>query len=151
MAEDYAARARSIVQGGAYMTLATADAGGAPWATPVWYALESLSSLIWISRPDARHSRNLKVRPQLGIVIFDSRAPIGTGQGVYFQAIARVVSEKDVETPMAAFSKRSLAQGGQAFAAEDVRGLAPHRLYRASALRAYLGARDQRVAVNLDS
>jgi Pyridoxamine 5'-phosphate oxidase len=50
MADDRTARARLIVENGAYMTLATADASGAPWVTPVWYALESLSSLIWISR-----------------------------------------------------------------------------------------------------
>jgi uncharacterized protein YhbP (UPF0306 family) len=104
MADDRTARARSIVENGVYMTLATADASGRPWATPVWYALESLSSLIWISRPDARHSRNLAVRPQLGIVIFDSHAPIGTGQGVYLEATIEPVDENQVETAMAVFS-----------------------------------------------
>lgn len=146
---EQTARARSIIESGPYMTLATADGGGAPWATPVWYAVESLYSLIWISRPDTRHSRNLEVRPQLGIVIFDSRAPIGTGQGVYLEATAGLVNENEVEIAMSVFSERSLAQGGQAFSAEDVRGSAPHRLYRASASRAYLGERDHRVAVDL--
>jgi uncharacterized protein YhbP (UPF0306 family) len=94
------------------MTLATADASGPPWVTPVWYALDSLSSLIWISRPDARHSQNLSVRPQLGIVIFDSRAPIGTGQGVYLEATAEPVTENGFEAAMAVFSQRSLAHGG---------------------------------------
>jgi uncharacterized protein YhbP (UPF0306 family) len=148
MADDRTARARLIVENGAYMTLATADASGAPWVTPVWYALESLSSLIWISRPDARHSQNLSVRPQLGIVIFDSHAPIGTGQGVYLEATAEPVTENEVEATMAVFSQRSLAQGGQAYSAGDVRGSAPHRLYRARASRAYLGDRDRRIPVD---
>lgn len=52
----------------------------------------------------------------------------GTGQGVYLEATARQVSENEAEAAMALFSERSLAQGGQAFSAEDVRGSAPHRL-----------------------
>src|SRR5437870_5330397 len=35
----------------AHVTLATADADGVPWATPVWYAPESYTRLVWISRP----------------------------------------------------------------------------------------------------
>jgi hypothetical protein len=49
---------------------------------------------------------------------------------------------------MAVFSQRSLAQGGQAYSASDVRGSAPHRLYRARASRAYLGDRDRRIPVD---
>ena len=64
--------AREIIDGGRYMTLATADAAGVPWASPVWYAPRGYSELFWISYPDARHSRNLAERPQLSIVIFDS-------------------------------------------------------------------------------
>jgi hypothetical protein len=55
------------------------------WATPVWYAPESHTRLLWISRPEARHSRNIALRPEIGIVIVDSRAPIGTGDGVYIE------------------------------------------------------------------
>jgi hypothetical protein len=72
----------------AYMTLATADADGLPWASPVWFAPAGYREFFWVSDPEARHSRNLAVRPQLGIVIFDSRAAISTGQGVYMSAVA---------------------------------------------------------------
>ena len=88
MAEDVAAQARAIIEANAYMTLATADGEGLPWATPVWYAPESHLSLLWISRPEARHSVNLARRPELGIAIFDSRQPAGTGHGVYMGATA---------------------------------------------------------------
>ena len=33
--------------------------------------------------PDVTHSRNIAVRPEVGIAIFDSHAAIGAGQGVY--------------------------------------------------------------------
>jgi hypothetical protein len=37
---DLGAIARDIVDASAYMTLATADEAGQPWASPVWYAVE---------------------------------------------------------------------------------------------------------------
>ena len=73
--EDLAAVARSIVDSGSYMTLATADEAGRPWASPVWYAPSAYREYYWVSSPEARHSRNLAARTQLSIVIFDSRAP----------------------------------------------------------------------------
>ena len=39
--------ARSIIDGGRYMTLATADAEGVPWATPVWYAPDGYAELLY--------------------------------------------------------------------------------------------------------
>ena len=74
--------AKAIVDGNSYLTLGTADDAGVPWATPVWYAPASYREYFWVSRPGARHSQNIAVRPEVGIVIFDSTVPIGTGQAV---------------------------------------------------------------------
>ena len=37
-ASDLDRSARRIIDANSYMTLATADADGRPWATPVWFA-----------------------------------------------------------------------------------------------------------------
>src|SRR5215211_3043194 len=74
---DPATVAREIIDANRYMTLATADGDGRPWASPVWYAHQGYTDLYWVSRPEARHSRNLAVRPEVGIVIFDSTVPVG--------------------------------------------------------------------------
>src|SRR5512133_3134447 len=108
MPEDVAAQARAIIEANAYMTLATADGEGLPWATPVWYAPESHLSLLWISRPEARHSVNLARRAELGIAIFDSRQPAGTGHGVYMGATATEVGDEELERALSVFSERSL-------------------------------------------
>ena len=42
---------------------AVADEAGLPWASPVWFASVDLREFFWVSSPDARHSRNLAVRP----------------------------------------------------------------------------------------
>ena len=77
--QDYGAIARGIVDGNLYLVLGTADEAGQPWVTPVYYASADYRDFYWVSAPDTQHSRNLAVRPQLSIVIFDSQAAINTG------------------------------------------------------------------------
>jgi nitroimidazol reductase NimA-like FMN-containing flavoprotein (pyridoxamine 5'-phosphate oxidase superfamily) len=73
---------RAVVDANAYMTLATADADGRPWASPVWFAHEGYGEFFWVSRPDTRHSRNLVTRPSVAIVIFDSTRGRRVGSGL---------------------------------------------------------------------
>jgi nitroimidazol reductase NimA-like FMN-containing flavoprotein (pyridoxamine 5'-phosphate oxidase superfamily) len=75
--QDLRALARSIIDSNRYMTLGTADDGGVPWVSLVWYATEDYREFFWVSSPEARHSRNLEARPELAIVIFDSHQPGG--------------------------------------------------------------------------
>jgi hypothetical protein len=114
--------AREIIDAGRYMTLATADAAGVPWASPVWYAPRGYSELFWISHADARHSHNLAERPQLSIVIFDSTVAPGHGQAVYMEAEAA-----QADAGLEVFSARSVAQGLGEW--RELSG--PRRLYRA--------------------
>ena len=89
------------------MTLGTADADGVPWASPVWYAAASYREFFWVSKPGARHSQNIAVRPEVGIVIFDSTVPISTGKAVYMAARAEEVTAADeIERGMSVFSQR---------------------------------------------
>ena len=128
---DLAAEARAILDEGRYMTLATADADGRPWASPVWYAPDGYGELYWVSLPDATHSRNIAARPEIAIVVFDSRVAPGTGQGVYMSAVAGEVPEADLDRGIGVFSRRSEEQGLPAWPRERVVAPAPHRLYRA--------------------
>jgi Pyridoxamine 5'-phosphate oxidase len=144
--------ARAIVDGNSYMTLGTADAEGLPWATPVWYAPVSYCEFFWVSKPDARHSLNIAVRPEVAIVIFDSTVPIGTGQAVYMAARAEeVAAPGDLDRGMGVFSTRSVARGGREWAPSDVAGSARLRLYRALASEQFvLSSYDERLPVSLE-
>jgi hypothetical protein len=108
-----------------------------------------LRRFLWVSRTGTRHSRNLAVRPQLSIVIFDSGVPIGTGVGVYMDAVAEQITGADAEHGMALFSRRSVAQGGHEWTVADVSPPAELRLYRATVSEQWLGERDRRTRVNL--
>ena len=130
---DLAAVAKAIIDENIYMALGTADETGLPWVSPVYYASRAYTDFYWVSSPDARHSRNIAVRSRISIVIFDSRAPIGTGQGVYMEAEAAELKGADLETGIAVYSQHSLAHGGSVWKTEEVKPPAQYRLYRATA------------------
>jgi nitroimidazol reductase NimA-like FMN-containing flavoprotein (pyridoxamine 5'-phosphate oxidase superfamily) len=132
------ALARRIIDENVYMTLATADETGRPWASPVYYAADGYAHFHWVSLPEATHSRNLAARRQLAIVIFDSRAAIGTGQAVYMEARAEELDGEALEYGIEVFSRESQADGAPAWGLERVVPPAPLRLYRAVATRHWL-------------
>jgi nitroimidazol reductase NimA-like FMN-containing flavoprotein (pyridoxamine 5'-phosphate oxidase superfamily) len=125
--------ARMILDTGTYVVLATADAEGEPWASPVWFAKEHYRQLLWVSHPGARHSQNIAVRPQIAMVVFDSTVAPGTGQAVYMTATAERVSDPGaVEHGIGILSRVSVTQTGEEFGLDQVTGDARLRLYRAS-------------------
>jgi nitroimidazol reductase NimA-like FMN-containing flavoprotein (pyridoxamine 5'-phosphate oxidase superfamily) len=130
--QDLAAVAREIIESNRYMTLGTADASGTPWVSPVYYASAEYTEFHWVSSPDAAHSRNLTVRREVSMVIFDSRAPIGQGQAVYLSGNAEELTGADLHRGVDVFSRVSQSHGAPAWPLEDVSPPALHRLYRAT-------------------
>jgi pyridoxine/pyridoxamine 5'-phosphate oxidase len=145
---DHDADARRIIDSNLYMTLATADAEGRPWASPVWFAHEGYTSFVWVSKPQARHSQNIATRPRTAIVIFDSTAGMGAAEGVYVEAEATQLDGAEEERYIGVFTSRSEALGWPSWSVEDVRPPAALRLYRATASAQFLlGPNDQRIPV----
>jgi pyridoxamine 5'-phosphate oxidase-like protein len=142
--QDPAAAAREIIDANLYMVLGTADETGRPWVSPVYYGVAGYREFYWVSSPEATHSRNISVRPQVSIVVFNSQVSIGTGQGVYMSAVAEKMTGVDIERGIDIFSRRSLMHGGAAWTADDVQGPALIRLYRATAKEHSVLAKDGR-------
>ena len=135
---------RDIIEASRYLVLATADAAGRPWSSPVYFAHIGFTEFFWVSSPGVTHSRNIGVRPEVGIVVFDSQAAIGTGQGVYMSATAKLLQDGETSRGIEAFSRRSVAHGGPEWTSEDVRPGAGLRLYRATADSHWILAKDGR-------
>ena len=135
---------RRIIEANLYMVIATADGEGRPWASPVYFAPADYREFFWVSSPDANHSRNIGTRREIGVVIFDSSVPIGTGQGVYLSAAAELVEGGEVERGIEVFSRRSLEHGGVAWTSADVKPGGPIRLYKATASEYSILAKDGR-------
>src|SRR5262245_10494236 len=142
--------APAIVDANRYMTLATADADGRPWASPVWFATHDYRQFLWVSRPGARHSLNIASRPDVAIVIFDSQVLPGLGVAVYMSARAEQLDGDDAVRALEIFSVEAVAQGLPEWSVDQIGPGARHRISRAWANEHYLlNDRDERVLVEL--
>lgn len=140
--------AQDLIAANRYMTIATADAQGAPWVSPVWFAPSGDAHLLWVSDPEARHSRNIAARPEIAIVLFDSRVEVGSAEALYVQATAQQLAGEELQAGIVAFSEHSVRGGAMPWALADVTAPARHRLYRATIAEQWvLGPGDRRIPV----
>lgn len=150
MHADLSDRFRHVIDANLYMTIASADEVGSPWASPVYFAHADYREFIWVSKPGARHSQNIAVRPYVGIAVYDSHAPIGTGGGVYVEATAEQLLGEDRLPALEVFSARSVAHGGEPFGLPDVEPPSALQVYRATAGQHWvLDERDLRIPVTV--
>ncbi len=142
--------ARDLIAANRSMTLATADAAGRPWVSPVWFAPDD-DGFLWISRPESRHSRNLSERPELALVIFDSTARPAERQALYVEAVAQQLDGERRDAAVVRFSEHSVADGLEPLSVEAVTETGPFRMYRATATAAFVleDERDIRIPVEL--
>lgn len=126
-------RLKETIDANVYMTLATVDETGQPWASPVFFASADYHDFYWISAPDTTHSRNLAVRPQLSIVIFNSQLRPGAGQAkaVYMSGVAGLVEDAEVDRGLEIYPGAP-ERGGRQIPAATLRPPGPYRLYRAT-------------------
>ena len=146
---DSGAAARAVIDSNSYMTLGTADQSGLPWVTPVWFAHSGYREFLWVSSPEARHSRNIEARPDVSIVIFDSQVSPGDAEAVYVSARAEELSGEELESGVEVFSRKSESDGLPPYSRADVQEPARLRLYRAVATEHFaLGEGSRRVPVD---
>lgn len=130
---DFRDMAKDIIESNRYMVLGTADEAGVPWVTPVWYAHSGYRRFMWVSSPDRRHSRNVRARPAVSMVIFDSRVAVGSARAVYMSARAEELSGTELERDVASFDTACQTEGlTRRWAVEDVLAPAQYRLYQAT-------------------
>ena len=148
---DHTAHAHDVLAHTAYVVLATADADGNPWATPVWFAHEGLDRVFWVSWPGSRHSELLEARPAVALTVFDSTATPGEGTAFYATATARRVPDDQLDEGLEVYNAESKAQGLDGFTRERLNGEARLRLYVAEITEAWVldqdAQHDQRTAV----
>lgn len=101
---DLAELARGTLASNRFMVLGTLDPSGRPRVSPVWFSLVDHQEVYWLSSPNAHHSRNIGVRPEVSMVVFNSAADPHTGQAVYLEATAgRVPGDELADACASAF------------------------------------------------
>jgi nitroimidazol reductase NimA-like FMN-containing flavoprotein (pyridoxamine 5'-phosphate oxidase superfamily) len=132
--------ARRLIDANPYLTLATVDGQGRPWATPVWYAPRGSAEFHWVSRPGSRHSRNIAGSPAVALTIFDSAVPVGAARALYAEAEAAEVDAGEI----AVFREHARRRGIGEWTPDRVREPAALRLYRARVSALFVLDEDER-------
>lgn len=153
MNEKYKQKAIEILAKIQYATVATVTPDGKPWNSPVAHEIDVDHNIYWFSDKESQHSKNVRTNPHAFIVIYDSTAPEGTGEGVYVEA--DVIELNDAEE----INKvRNVKKGRVVDDANEFLGEAVRRCYKAIPKRMWMNdaeekdgkfIRDYRVEVTL--
>jgi uncharacterized protein YhbP (UPF0306 family) len=94
MQENLTKRAQEIIEKIIYITIASVTPEGKPWNSPVYSAYDKDNyTFYWVSPRETQHSKNISENPNVFLVIYDSTVPESTGEGVYIQGHASVVTD----------------------------------------------------------
>ena len=130
--DDLAAHARALLDVNRFLTLGTVDPRGRPWTSPVYFAATGLREFYWSSEADATHSRNLRGRSDVSVVVFDSSVRPYQGRALYAAGEACELAGDDLERGLEVYPGPA-DRGATALTRDDVTGSSPYRLYRATA------------------
>lgn len=100
-------RAKEILSSIKYLTVASITPEGLPWNSPVFGGPDESYNLYFGTHKNSQKARNITVNNSVFVVIYDSTTPPGTGEGVYIQGHAEVVTEpKKIEKIYRSLKKR---------------------------------------------
>jgi len=111
--------------------VATVDANGMPWVSPVFYVPDENYDLYWTSEKTARHSENIRNTGAAAIVIYEAESakPV---DAVYMSAeSAELTDPEDVERGIEVMARKPQPDKWLIESVDDVTGIGPWRIYRA--------------------
>ncbi|HOO49779.1 MAG TPA: pyridoxamine 5'-phosphate oxidase family protein [Alphaproteobacteria bacterium] len=124
-------RAKIIIETIQYMTIATVCEDGTPWNSPVATAYDEDLNFYWKSWTENQHSRNICNNKNIFIVIYDSRAKAGEGEGVYIKAHAIPLLEDEEQEIIKAYNVLKNRSGYASSSPEEFVSGVPRRIYKA--------------------
>ncbi len=128
---NYVQKVKYLIENNEHMTIATADSSGKPWVSPVFFMHDDKYNLYWVSSKDALHSRNIRARAEIAIVVF-GQLPHNGVDGVYVDAIASELrSEMEIKIAIKILAKRPQPTKFTIQSTADVTGDTIWRVYKA--------------------
>ena len=116
-ASDIASSVEAIAAGTLVLSLATADAAGAPHVNMAFFALGSEFDLFFVSEPSTRHGRNSSARAEASAAIWLPPPEFGEGlRGMQLGGECGAVVGADAETAFEAYRGRFPSFGGDPLA-----------------------------------
>lgn len=140
MSDFHNKRAAEIINKILYITIASVSDEGQPWNSPVYSGFDSELNFYWSSDKDSQHSKNIRVNGKVFIVVYDSTAEAGSGEGVYIQAEAKELSENEEITVARRITQTRKGQLDEMTEdeAEKFKGSLARRIYKATPHKIWL-------------
>ena|SRR3990167_1071315 len=135
MNDDLIKSAKDIIEKTLYITIATVSEDGQPWNTPVYSSYDEHYNFYWASHQEAQHSKNIRAKGNVFLVIYDSSVPEGQGEGVYIEATAQeLVDENDIlRAARHAYERKNQSPRP----VTDFQGNSPRRFYQATPIKVW--------------
>lgn len=106
--ETFLHKAKEVIETIEYCNIASITPEGMPWNTPVYISYDKELNFYLMSWKNNQHSINIRNNKNVFFTIYDSRAPAGTGFGVYFQGEAYEVNNlKEILVGLTSHYKRT--------------------------------------------
>lgn len=136
---DYGTKAQDILNRIQYATVATITPDGKPWNSPVAHEIDDKRNIYWFSDKENQHSKNIRANPYAFIVIYDSTAPEGTGEGVYIEADVEELSDPEEINKIRNAKKGIIVNDASEFLGDAVR-----RCYKATPKRMWMNDSEEK-------
>jgi len=121
--ERIARAARRLLDASTLCAIATASSDSRAYVNSAYFAWSPRLDLVWLSDPDARHSRNLRTNTTAAIAVYDSKQVWGEpDRGIQLFGSAREVAGRTVRDAERVYAKR--------FPAYSPVNLSGYRFYR---------------------
>jgi nitroimidazol reductase NimA-like FMN-containing flavoprotein (pyridoxamine 5'-phosphate oxidase superfamily) len=69
--------ARRLLNASSLCAISTLSSGGRPHISTASFAWAAAFNIVWVSAPEARHSRNIRRHPSVAIAVYDSTQKLG--------------------------------------------------------------------------
>ena len=115
--------ARRLLDAATLCAIATVGPRNRAHVNTAYFAWSREFALVWLSAPEARHSRNLRTNPSVAVAVYDSNQTWGTpDRGIQLFGSAREVSGVRARDAQALYARR--------FRDYKQANLAAYRVYR---------------------
>lgn len=140
-------KAKEIIDKGAYITLSTVSNAGMPWNSPLWYARDEKYNFYFVSPKNTQHSNNIRENGKGFIVIYDTSAPEGTGEGVYMTVQVKELISKNAVERAIKYLYRSKAKTRRA---SEFLNNSPRRIYVVQPKEVWINDAEEKEGLYLD-
>lgn len=78
--------AKNIIETNQYASMSTIF-NNSPWANTIAYVFDTKYNFYFVSKPNSKHSENIKTNKKVMLTIYDSHQPFGDGIGLQIEGM----------------------------------------------------------------